>query len=266
MKKQHFISILAVAALLTGMSCQHQQRDVRKYVEFENFHAEQTYRLDGSAQIYEAGKDLGFFCTANLLMPVAVGEHDISALRDSILSAAFDTTGTDINEVFSAAMARAAGDCSGFRAVTAEIPDSVCEGWYGVNGFVGYMTPRVMCYGVTVSFYAPRAAHGMHTTYYTNYDIEKNRIFTLSDLFTAEGLASLPEVLKQTVHNMPEIDESTVEGLPSKDNFFIDSNGNIVFVYQPYEIASYAQGIINIPVPAYQLSGSLTDYGRDILL
>ena len=265
MKKQSLIPLFGAALLVTGVAC--QRTDTKSTVEFEKFNAVQTFRLDGSASVVGSAEDIGFRCTANMLMPVAVEAHDISSLRDSILQSAFDSSGVNTAAVAYSSMKRLAVECSGFQAVDTVLPDSVCEGLYDVEGVVSYMSDRVMSYVVTVSTYAPRAAHGMSNVYYTNYDMSKGRVFGLSDLVTAEGLATLPATLRQIAESMRgSIGETAVEGLPSDGNFYINNGGEIVFVYQPYEVASYSQGVIELPVPAYLISNDLTPYGKEILL
>ena len=53
---------------------------------------------------------------------------------------------------------------------------------------------------------------------------------------------------------------TTITDLPCDNNFYISSEGEIVFSYQPYEVASYAQGIIDIPFYPYELVSYMTPY------
>ena len=91
----------------------------------------------------------------------------------------------------------------------------------------------------------------MYTTYYVNYDMAAGSIVSLDDLFTPEGKASLVESIRSQAKEMRDVIGPTdITGLPSKDNFFLTNDNSIVFSYQPYEVASYAQGEIQIPIPA----------------
>jgi hypothetical protein len=72
----------------------------------------------------------------------------------------------------------------------------------------------------------------------------------------------LPERIAEQAEAMSDmIGPTTVGDLPADGNFYISSEGEIVFAYQPYEVASYAQGPINIPFYSYELIDYMTDEG-----
>lgn len=91
---------------------------------------------------------------------------------------------------------------------------------------------------------------------------------SLSAIFLpVKGLEKLPSLLRQTATSMRgSIGQTDLTALPADDNFCVNGDGEIVFVYQPYEIASYAQGIIRIPGGAYILSDYFTPYGNKLLM
>jgi hypothetical protein len=60
------------------------------------------------------------------------------------------------------------------------------------------------------------------------------------------------------------IGATSVSELPADGNFYISSEGEIVFSYQPYEIASFAQGTINIPFYAYELIDYMSAEGIEL--
>ncbi|MDE6158420.1 MAG: RsiV family protein [Muribaculaceae bacterium] len=63
-----------------------------------------------------------------------------------------------------------------------------------------------------------------------------------------------------------ETGTTDINALPGDDNFYLTPDGNIIFAYQPYEVASYAQGEIQIPIPAYMISQYLTPEAQELLL
>lgn len=265
MKTKNYILMLTAGVAISFAACHPSEK--QNMIEFEQFKAEGTYRLVGSAKVYDTDQDLTFQCKAAMVLPAAIENEDLRQLRDSIMSTAFDTTGTDIAAVAYGAFARNAADNSGFEVTDTVVPDSIYDGLYAVDGTVVHLSTRLMCYGVTVSTYSPHAAHGMYSTFYLNYDIEKGKIFTLSDILTPGAIAELPAMLREKAESMRgTIGNTEIETVSSEANFYIDNADNIVFVFQPYEIASYAQGIIELPIPAYILDNSLTPYGKEILL
>lgn len=256
------ISLLACGLAITACSGTADNDSI----SFNQIKSHATYRLAGSAEDYEAASDLCFDCSADILMPTAIYGHKVEALQDSILKAAFDTTGVNHKGIIDAAFRRAAQDV-GYAVADTTVADSSYDGLYTVAGVVESLSPSILSYAVTVSEYLPRAAHGMYGTNFVNYDIEEGKVFGLSDIFTAEGLAKLPSILKQTAVSMRDyIGPTELTSLPAGNNFCVNSDNDIIFVYQPYEIASYAQGEIRVPVAAYILSEYFTPYGNKLLM
>ena len=104
-------------------------------------------------------------------------------------------------------------------------------------------------------------AHGMRSTRYHNYGIAGGCEVTLDDLFSEEELARLTGQIKAKLCD--QYDSANEEELarlgffPSMivptENFEITSTG-ITFHYDPYEIASYAMGEIEVPFARAELS------------
>ncbi|MDE6490558.1 MAG: RsiV family protein, partial [Muribaculaceae bacterium] len=106
-------------------------------------------------------------------------------------------------------------------------------------------------------------AHGMYSRYYINYSITCNRVLTADNIFRQDAH---DEVL-QAVNNAARRDfegQLSVDTIPDYSVIRISDN-DIYFVYQPYEIASYARGVVEIPVGIYELVDALSPLGRDAL-
>lgn len=254
---------IAAAALLASCGGTQSNSDT---ISFSHKNAATTFRLVGSAADYEAEADLSFACTVDMLVPEHVLAGDAATLQDSIYKAAFDTTGVDLDDIIHDTFRRTTGEL-GYALADTTIADSSYDGLYTIEGTVESLTSKLMSYAVTVSEYMPRAAHGMYATTFVNYDLVEGKVFTLNDIFTAEGLEHLPALLRRTAQSLrANIGSTDLTELPSGGNFCINSYGEIVFVYAPYEIASYAQGEIHIPVPAYIVAEYLTPYGTNLLM
>ena len=275
-------SLLAIGILAAAAAGCSQKND--STISFDRMSVEQSYRLENSATDYDVNSDMTFGCKADLLLPTDIFGNDATALRDSILALAFgydneegeatvDLSGSPA-EIASRALRRFAEE-TGYTPVDTVIPaDSLSvgfvsrfDGFTGVDGYIQTLTPDILSYGVTSSTYIPRAAHGMYSIFYLNYYIDRNEIVTLDKLFTPEGLEELPAIIRRTAQVMqPMIGTTDVTALPSRNNFYISSDYQLVFCYQPYEVASYAQGEIRIPVEAYLVGQYLTPTGEQILL
>lgn len=263
-------TLLIAAAVLLGaatVSCNSNRTDEEPAISFSVVHHVQNYRLEGSASAYQLDSDLVYLCEARLLMPSDLAGHNPDTLCSAILKVGFDTIGQYHGRVMDEAMLHAAAEL-GFTPVA--VNDTVVgdnDGCFIVDGDVREMTNRTLAYAVTRSTYQPYAAHGMYTTTYLNYDLKQGRLFNLTDLVTPDGIKQLPAILASTAASMRGfIGATQLDALPADNNFYVDLRGNLVFVYQPYEIASYAQGIIEIPLQSYRLTDMLTPYGLSILL
>lgn len=268
-------TIIATAAVALA-GCHSADNYADNSLAFNRVEMQQSYRLAGSAADYDSDCDISFGCNAELLMPTVLFGKPVEALQDSILNTAFGTYGPDHAKVIASAMRKAAEE-SGYKVVDTVLPDSVVrdvpnflsryDGFSAVEGDVETLTSKVLSYAVTNSTYFPSAAHGMYGTRYINYDLDKGKVIGLTDIFTTEGIAALPGIIRSTAVKMEStIGMTDITTLPADDNFYLTAGAEIVFAYQPYEVASYAQGEIQIPIAAYLLSQYLTDEGTALLL
>lgn len=251
---------IALGIILSACSNNSSYDDTT--ISFALMTQSRAYTLQGSAADYQADKDLTYLDSASLLIPTVIGTHDVRTLQDSIFSVAFDTTGIDHRQLAERYFENIAAE-NGYKT---EIADGIsinnCDGFDVVSGAVSTLTPDMLVYCVTVENYSPRAAHGITTKRYINYAIADGKVITLNDIFTAQGLQSLPEAIAKRANDLVSVFGPTeVTALPSGNNFYISAAGEIVFVYQQYEIASFAQGIISIPFYSYELCNYMTPAG-----
>ncbi len=225
-----------------------------------------TYSLEGSAQDFLSDKDVQFYDSVSIVVPVSVGNADINALCDSIASYAFGAKpGTPLPGA-AASWMRSRPAETGYRPVPASVEDATTSGEAIVNGFVHTLTPSLLVYCVRTESLDPGAAHGMNSTRYINfgysYASTLQGVISLGDLFTDQGIAELPGLIGDRASELfSAIGPTDVEGLPENNNFYISATGEIVFSYQPYEIASYAQGNIEISFAPYELVDLLSTEG-----
>ena len=80
-----------------------------------------------------------------------------------------------------------------------------------------------------------------------------------------QTLKDLPALIaRRAIEQEATFGPTKISSLPANDNFYISADGEIVFAYQPYEIASYAQGFINVPFFPYELAEHMTPAGLAI--
>lgn len=128
---------------------------------------------------------------------------------------------------------------------------------------VSLVNPRIAVFDVVTETYDCMAAHGMTNEQVVNYDINHGGIMNLQDLIVPHGETSVTLLLRDNLKLMdiPLLDD--LEQVQLSKTFSITSDG-LLFIYQPYEIAPYSQGIVRVLVPLGDLmeQNLLTDHGR----
>lgn len=266
MKHTQVLYIAAGALLLAASACNNAGESSADTIAFKTVTSEKTYRLAGTAADYEAEQDLNFQCSASLLLPTSLMGGDVKELNDAIIKTALDTTGTNTRALIEDCFRKVITD-GAFTPVDTTAGEDFSDGLYILTGSVVNLTDKLMAYSVQSAVEYPRQAHGMYGTTYINYDIKDGHIIELADLFTNEGLAALPEILAETATRMQStLGPTTIEALPSGNNYYINTDNELIFSYSLYEVASFAQGEINVPVQPYLVAEYLTPYGKKLLL
>lgn len=102
-------------------------------------------------------------------------------------------------------------------------------------------------------------AHPNHGTQYYTFSLKTGKLLTEKDLFnlTAANKEAIKQLLLKQLQqycDTAKLDMQTldIQALTLNGNFLIKES-NIVFHYNPYEIAPYAVGDIDIEIPSYML-------------
>ena len=122
-----------------------------------------------------------------------------------------------------------------------------------VSGIVVDTGRMFLTYRLEESHYTG-GAHPNSSVRYLNFDVRG--LVTMADLFGEDKLEVLKEVvfeallLKEGVKTAEELEKKSyfLEFFHVSNDFYVKGD-SIVFVYSPYEIAAYSQGVVEIPVP-----------------
>ena len=252
----------ALAGMLT-VGCTETATTDKTDVKFSTLEGAEAYTLENSAKEFGSEEDVTFASAVSMLMPEYLYGKDVKPLRDSILKMAFDTVGPDASALAKANMDRTVAQF-GYKVKTDTLaPGATADGFSTVTGTVVNLSPEVLVYCVSTSEYQPRAAHGMTTNFYVNYDMKDGKVMTFADMFKPEMTDSLAATIQTQADALEQvIGPTTISTLPSGDNFMLSATGEIEFVYQPYEVASYAQGTIRVAFYPYELAGFMTPYAK----
>ncbi|MDO7876966.1 DUF3298 domain-containing protein [Hymenobacter sp. ASUV-10] len=106
-------------------------------------------------------------------------------------------------------------------------------------------------------------AHGSYGTIVATYNTRTGQRLRFADVFRPAAETQLSPILDRAVRRTLRIPATEaldqtlfVKQMPVTHNFYLTSGG-AVFVYTPYEIASYAQGEIHVFVPMKELQSVL---------
>ncbi len=254
---------VAIAIAISATSCSNNS-DKTSSIAFETFQKGASYQLLGSAADFGTAQDIIFYDSISLVMPTRISNTDITELRDSITSYALSQKNvTAIVPAIDKWLSSIAND-QGYKAKATssnELPMGYCY----VNGYIVYLNSHLLVYCVDTEMFNPGNANGLHTKKYLNYELTgngKGNLLTVEHLFTPEGLTELPEMIAERAQDMSDvIGPTSVESLPEGGNFFISSEGQLVFAYQPSEIGSSAQGFINVAFEFPELYKLLSQKG-----
>jgi hypothetical protein len=106
-------------------------------------------------------------------------------------------------------------------------------------------------------------AHGNHGSFFLNLDVKAQRTWKLTDV-VADTAALAPFLAGAAISRFglspeePLSNRLLVDAVPVTDNFYLTATG-LGFVYNPYEIASYADGEVHLFVPYKRLGLLLTE-------
>ena len=117
------------------------------------------------------------------------------------------------------------------------------------------MGEQLVTYHIHRYYFAARAAHGIYANNYVTYDMKTEKAVALSDIIADTTLLrnTTLKSIKQTYDYGTEDLFLADNGLlPLPNDFYIEGN-TLHVVYQVYEIASYAQGMIDAPIYPYML-------------
>lgn len=115
--------------------------------------------------------------------------------------------------------------------------------------------------GVVNSLYEyTGGAHGTYGSMCNVYDLTTRNIVGFDDIFEGDYESALIGIINTKVREQLEIEEGEslsdrgffVDEMPLTDNFCLYSN-RIMFVYNIYEVASYAVGSIEVEIPYSEL-------------
>ena len=262
--KRNLFMLTVVAALLAACS---QQTDERTSV-FTNI-SEHHYFKQNLPDSLRFDSELEPYSEVKIFMewPEKLRGKVPEALQKEIINLAFNDSIDDINTVV-ANRVKQPIFYEDVPSVTQEEVDSIPQeysSFLSINVMPSYMGDRVYTYNIGLSNYMLGAAHGLESRQTVCYDLKLEKVIMLDDLVADRD--KMVELIKSAIEADYGTDDNCIDYslIDLTDNFAIDEY-SISFIYNPYEVACYAQGEVVARIPFYEFFSQkcLTPYAKEL--
>lgn len=270
------IATALIAAMATVLVACSQKQD-ESCADISNFEISETYKTAWSSYLRvndsTLGENVPVYSQAaiSIQWPNKYGDNDISCLQDSLIANVFGYTGVSIDQAISDYVAQPQG-YGDFELLKVDDPDP--EGVTLLQSVrvhtVGFCE-RYIVYKIT-EFEDLGGAHPLYTSKFLNYDIRRNKVLEFSDIFVEGSEQVLLDAVTAQLLDMyfaadlEELEENSgifTDQIFLTDNVYI-TGSEIVFFYNPYDIAPWAVGSIEVPLQEYDLEDVLTPQARSL--
>ena len=261
MKKQMILSAVALMSAMAAISCtggfESEEYGFSGSIALEEG---RTDSLDIDIDLDYPAKGISAPARKNIsdrITAIALGDRyigfDPQSAIDAFVQDCISSYRKDNLELAESLAGEGSMALSWGRYITGEFCGEAAGNHTGTTG------GRLLNYTITDYSYTG-GAHGMNTETNLVFDMKTGDQVLSEDIFTEESADILPGLLMKHVASAFD-DPSGAEYLlvseilPS-DNLRITEDG-ITFIYNPYEIAAYAAGIIRITIPWDELQDIL---------
>ena len=256
MKKNRIWAAIAAAAIL--VSC--GSKDTTDGLRFETVKATRSVSITS-----EKGAPQ---CSVNLQLAAAIGEPSerTKTINAVLAERLLDMEGLSLQQAADSFAGKYTRDyVKNFAPLYREDRnDPEKRSWYeyhyNITGEAHEGREGITVYTATIDYYEG-GAHGINQRLVMNFDNETGKLLTLSDVFIPGYEQALNDLLQKALIekvDAKDIDDLHAKGyLYSMDMFapenFVMGEDNITFIYNPYEIAPYAMGLVELTISNSEL-------------
>lgn len=142
-----------------------------------------------------------------------------------------------------------------YRMDSADFPDMSAEYFAEINVLDSYNSKELVSFQLEQFLYTG-GAHGYQNTGFLNFDPQTGREISTEELFeNIEAFTAFAEKKFRRAHNISENESINSTGFWFEDDVFYlpetigVTQTNLLLIYNPYEITSYADGPIELEIP-----------------
>lgn len=276
-----FLALLAVVTLaVTACKNSEEKTSEDSSASIENFETKATFK--SATASYKClndttfGKDVEVYTirTASIQWPEQLGGNDLKALQDSLIANVFSMPSMPIDNAIEKFLSSKPEDedCQLQKIDSVPTASDKCRILAkSVNAHSIGFTDKYIVYKIE-EYVDNGGAHPVFANTFLNYDIKNNRVMNFDNMFTKGNNELLLDVIKATLCDM--FYAQSLSELGERSGIFTDqifvshniyiSDTNVVFYYNPYDIAPWAVGPIAVVVPEYDLDQFLTPEAREL--
>lgn len=287
-KTKALAKLAAAAAMITVVSCaQNDSSTTQNGVDINNFNIEESIKSASQTFIaVDTNGDTTFLSLRTTIhWPEKLGENNISALQRQILATAFDGDSLSIHSLdINSAIANFVGNTSILADENNDGTDLTFEKVDSINitgetpsdfeaeseGRFLEISTDYVTYSVTLMSYLGGPHPNTASVPFT-YDLAASKVVDYDDLFEPGSTKIVGQAIVGELAARNNVSPSRLTEIGFFSNTIAPSkmvyiaNDCVMFHYNPYDIAPYAAGMIDVEVPPYELYGALTPYGRQLL-
>lgn len=266
---QAFIVLTALSSC--GMDNKGNMEGDSTLCQFNNFKQEKMYQYAD-----EEGKTFFIDNKVTAFWPVTINGKPCPELQKALLLAMTDSA--ELNTLDLAMDAILAPDTyldmdsstlKQVDTITIE-SDNLSSSEYRIR--LQDMGDRLLTYHIHYYAFMARAAHGIYNNSYVTYDLKTEKTVALDDIIADTTLlrdVTLKSIKQTYDYGIDDLFLPDNGLLPRPSDFYFEDSV-LHLVYQVYEIASYAQGMIDAPIYPYMLKPEemkrlYTPYGLELI-
>lgn len=279
-KHMVYLCVAELMAFFAIAACGVSKSRELKLAEIADFEVEEVFK--SASRSYKCvtvddGKELYTTVSVWVQWPERLGDVDISAMQDSIVSMISGSGNRDINRAIIEYVERPEG--YGEYELTEVDMEPAPSDSVGIYSRFAKVTIESLSETMAiiksemVSYTG--GAHNAYASSYCVFDFTSGKadVVEINDLFELGSGQELLEVIKRALKDKydlsPEqsLDEAGLfsDYIYVTDDIYLDGY-NVVFHYDPYEIGPWVMGVIDVEVPYYAVAELLTPAGQDILI
>lgn len=266
------VVVVAGGGLLAGCSAGEKAETLRGdkinklEIKVEQLSTSKSYKVKVD------GMDAYLTFHTSIDWPEEIGDYKLETLRDSLLYRMYRVeSGTGVT----GAIREFVNDRGVFGTPatftdTDTVPNSPESYEITHTAVIKSVTPSLVTYQVYAESYLG-GAHPLYSMTPFTYDLENGEIVTPSLLFKAGSDAAVAGLIREALARQEGVAVDSlaradiiIEQVAVSPILYIDGS-SVVFHYNPYDIAPYSKGPIDVEVSSFMLKDYLTPRGAELL-